>query len=107
MSSQKYERIAIVTLQDNTSAALASGARVFAATTSPYANDSNLNFWGDLELAATYGTAPTAGKILQVYAIPTLDGTNYADGDASIAPDAGLRLGGVAVRAVTTAQRMV
>ena len=107
MSTQKYDRVAIVTLQDNTSSALASGARAFAATTSPYANDSNLNFWGDIELAVTYGTAPTAGKLLQVYAVPTLDGTNYADGDSSVAPDVGLRIGAVAVRNVTSAQRLV
>src|SRR5262249_20271332 len=96
MSSQKYERLSIVTMQDNTSAALASGARVLGATTSPYANDTNLNFWGDLELAVTFGTAPTANKLLQVYAVSTIDGSNYVDGDASVTPDVGLRLGAVA-----------
>ena len=106
MSSQKYERLSIVTMQDNTSSALASGARVLCATTSPYANDTNLNFWGDLELAVTFGTAPTANKLLQVYAVSTIDGSNYVDGDASVTPDVGLRLGAVAVRAVTSAQRL-
>ncbi len=106
MSSQKYERIAIVTVQDNTSAALTAISRAFCATISTVVNDTELNFWGDFELLVTFSVAPTAGKVLQAWAIPTLDGTNYMDGNETVAPDTGLRLGGVAVRAVTTAQRL-
>lgn len=110
MSTQKWERGSSVTLQDNTSSALTSGSSVLAATTNPYdnANSSNLYFWGDVELVGVFTTAPTAGKLLELWGVPSIDGTNYAD-DPTVSggADAGLRLSAVAVRNVTGTQRLV
>lgn len=60
----------------------------------------------DLELVATFGTAPTAGTAVSVWFLLSQDGTNYEDGSSSVtparSPDCVLP-----VRAVTTAQRVV
>jgi len=60
----------------------------------------------DVELAVTYGVAPTANTGVSVWLVQTQDGTNYEDGDASITP---AKLPDVvfALRAVTTAQRII
>lgn len=65
------------------------------------------DLYGDIEIVATYGTAPTAGTTIDVYLIPSADGTNYADGGGAVAPAKGLMVGSGELRAVTTAQRMV
>lgn len=107
MATQKYNVGSLVNMQaTGTSLALSAGSTVVALTNQPYDNRTNLFFWGDIDLVCTFGTAPTAGKILELYAIPSLDGTNFADGDASKTPDAGLRIGAVAVRGVNTQQRL-
>jgi len=43
------------------------------------ADGSAQDLMGDVELVVTYGTAPTAGSVVDVYAVPAVDGTNYAD----------------------------
>ena len=60
----------------------------------------------DVELVATYGSAPTANTAVAVWFLGSQDGTNYEDGDASITP---ARMPDVVfpVRAVTTAQRII
>ena len=60
----------------------------------------------DLVLEVTFGTAPTAGTVVEVYIIPAVDGTNYADGSSSILPQAALFVGGFVVRNVNTAQKL-
>ena len=55
----------------------------------------------------TFGTNPTAGATIELYLLRAADGTNYEDGSASVAPNAGSRVGSFPVRAVTTAQRIV
>jgi hypothetical protein len=64
-------------------------------------------FFADLELCCTFAVAPTANLPVHVYVVPAVDGTNYADGDASVAPPPNLAVGSFAVRAVNTAQRLV
>jgi hypothetical protein len=61
----------------------------------------------DLELAVTFAVAPTAGTYLDIYCLPTLDGTNYADGGVGVVPNDALRIARCSVRAVATAQRLV
>jgi hypothetical protein len=82
---------------------LASAAR---AISSAIDNTTALDLWDDLELDVTFGTAPTDGSPISIYMIPSIDGTNYVDGDASIAPPANLLVATSTVRAVTTAQKL-
>ncbi|MCC6483366.1 MAG: hypothetical protein IT209_00840 [Armatimonadetes bacterium] len=67
-------------------------------------NSSDCNRWIDLTCAAKYGTAPSAGGYVAVYLIPAVDGTNYADGDASVLPQASLLLAVFALKASTSQQ---
>lgn len=71
-------------------------------------NSVNLDLFDDLELTVTFASAPTAGTVVEVYLLPSLDGgSTYPDGSTSVLPQASLFVGGFAVRAVTTAQRMM
>jgi hypothetical protein len=67
-----------------------------------------LDLFADLELAVDFVTAPTAGTVVEVYLLPSIDGgTTYPDGSTSILPQASLFVGGFAVRGTTAAQVMV
>lgn len=64
--------------------------------------------FADLELAVDFVTAPVASSVVEVYLLPSIDGgTTYPDGSSSIIPQAGLFVGGFAVRNTTAAQVMV
>lgn len=63
-------------------------------------------FYADLELAVTYGTAPTAGTSCTVWFIQTQDGTNYEDAGASVTPSRGPDVV-FPLRNVNTAQRIM
>jgi len=80
---------------------LANNARAISA-----AITGGQELWDDLELAVTYGTAPTAGSVVEIYLIPSVDGTNYVDGDATIVPPFSYLVGYFPLRAVTSAQRI-
>lgn len=69
-------------------------------------NATGKNRWMDLVLDANYQASCVAGEYVAVYLIPCVDGTNYADGDASIAPQASLLIATFALRAVDSAQRL-
>ena len=61
----------------------------------------------DLELAVTYGVAPTANTGCSIWFCATQDGTNYEDGnDATVTPARAPDLV-IPLRAVTTAQRII
>jgi hypothetical protein len=71
-------------------------------------NGALLNLWADLELSVNFSIAPTAGTVIEVYLLPSIDGgTTYPDGSASVLPQAALYVGGFVVRAVTGVQIMV
>ncbi len=70
-------------------------------------NAASRNMYADFELLCKFGTAPTAGGYVALYLVQALNGTNYADGDDSIAPPATAMVGTFPVRAATTAQRVV
>lgn len=62
----------------------------------------------DVELAVTYGTAPTAGTTCEVWFLQTQDGTNYEDGATSgpVVPARGPDVV-FPLRNVNTAQRII
>jgi hypothetical protein len=62
--------------------------------------------YADFDLLTKFGTNPSAGGYVAMYFIQSVDGTNYADGDDSVAPPASAWVGNFPVRAVTTAQRV-
>ena len=64
-------------------------------------NTTNLDLWGDFELAVTFGSNPTAASTIDLYLIASVDGTNYAD--SAVLPVTAL-VGSFVLRAVTTAQ---
>lgn len=66
-----------------------------------------LDLFDNLELAVDFVTAPTAGTVIEVYLLPSVDGSNYPDGSTSILPQASLYVGGFVVRNDAAAQRMV
>ncbi len=66
-----------------------------------------LDLFADLELAVDFVSAPTAGTVIELYLLPSLDGTVYPDGSTSILPQSSLYVGGFAVRNTTAAQVMV
>lgn len=67
-----------------------------------------LNLFADLELAVDFVTAPTAGTVIELYLLPSIDGgTVYPDGSTSILPQSSLYVGGFAVRNTTAAQVML
>ena len=77
------------------------------AISSAIDNSTYLDLFDDLELAVDFVTAPTAGTIVEVYLLPSLDGgTTYPDGSTSILPQSSLYVGGFAVRNTTAAQVM-
>lgn len=85
--------------------ALASGSYSAAGST-VQANRTDLNMYADFELAVTFASAPTVGNTVDLYVIPKVDNTNYADGGGAITPPATYYAGSFVLRAVTTAQRV-
>ena len=85
----KWKDGSISTLLSSGLDSLTNTSRVIS---SAYDNTTNLDFYGDLELAIAYtSSAPSAGiTVAQVYLLPTVDGTNYAEGSSSIAPQSSL-----------------
>ena len=69
-------------------------------------NSSNLDFHADVELVWSCSTAPTADRVLEVYLLYALDGTNFEDGDASTDPRAPV-MGAVPVFANTSVHRFL
>lgn len=69
-------------------------------------NTSNADRYARAELSVTFGTAPTAGSICDLYMVVSLDGTNYPDGGGSATPSGMVKVGSFQLNAVTTAQRV-
>jgi hypothetical protein len=65
------------------------------------------DLFADLELAVDFVAAPTAGSVVELYLLPSIDGSVYPDGSTSILPQSSLYVGGFAVRSTTAAQVMV
>lgn len=105
MASIKFEAAAITTLLSTELNALANNAGALGVE---YDNATNDYIYGLFELAATFGSNPTAGNTVDLYIIPAPDGTNYDDATAgaSGAAPATCYAGGFPLRAVTSAQKV-
>ena len=81
------------TILDTGLNSLANGAGVLSAAID---NDADLDLYIDIEVyVAGYGASINKGvKVADVYLVPTLDGTNYADTDSSV-PQARYLVGSV------------
>lgn len=67
-----------------------------------------LDLFADLELAVDFVSAPTAGSIIELYLLPSIDGgSTYPDGSSSVTPQSSLFVGGFALRNTSAAQIMV
>jgi hypothetical protein len=80
-----------------------------SAASSAIDNTTALRLFEDLEfLLKDNGTnSPTAGGVIEVYLLASVDGTNYPDGSTSIDPAANTFVGVFNTRVVSTDQRMV
>lgn len=93
---------AIETPQSTGLNSLANNARAISASIS-----STRDQYADAELYVTYGTAPSSTGYVALYLIPSLDETNFADGDASIVPSPAMQVGTFMLQASTSAQRII
>lgn len=86
--------------------ALANNAR--SAVGTEYDNATNLNQFGFAELDLTFAVAPSdAAPYVILSMVPAADGTNYADGSATVDPGETRKVAVIPVRAVDTAQKIV
>ena len=69
-------------------------------------NTAALDLYYDFELNVTFGSSPTLGNPVDLYVIPAIGGTDYADGSSTVEPAESLRVGSFDVRNVNTAQRL-
>lgn len=105
-----YRGVVSVMTTELNSLGITSGKAISAAQfNGPDPTDASINgdLFADLELKVTFASAPTAGTVVELYLLPSIDDTVYPDGSTSILPQSSLYVGGFAVRAVNTAQTMV
>jgi len=106
-----YSAVATVMSTELNALALTSGKAISSAQfNGADGSDASLNgeLFADLELAVDFVSAPTAGTVVELYLLPSIDGgTTYPDGSSSILPQSSLYVGGFAVRNTTAAQIMV
>jgi hypothetical protein len=83
---------------------LANGARAVHATSIDPTTDKHL--FADVELVVATGSGPAAGTYCDLYLIPTVDGTNFADSAfADLQPE--LLVARFSLRNATTNRRIV
>jgi len=105
MASIKYEAAAITSLMTTELNSLANGSGIDASA--GYDNGSNLYLFGYFELNVTFGSAPTAGQLIDLYLMAAPDGTNYdtyVTGASEYAPIAAY-VGSFQLQAITSAQK--
>ena len=71
-----------------------------------YAGDTIKQRFGKLEMQVTFASAPDAGGYVEIYAVTSLDGTNYEDGSNSVNPGTHKLIDRIPVRDATGAQRL-
>ena len=106
MPSIKLEAGSIQTVLSTELNSLANGSSTAAGATFDNSLTANLFLFALFELNVTFGTAPTAASLINLYILPAPDGTNFDDGSASIVPPNTSYVGGFPLRAVTTAQKV-
>lgn len=103
MSIRLEDESSTTTVMSTELNSLADNARALGAEV-----DNSAGFiWGDFEINVTFAVAPTNKNPLEIFILQSLDGTNFADGSASVEPASTLMRGYVPVRNVTSAQRLV
>jgi hypothetical protein len=103
-----YAGVTTVLSTELNALAVTSGKAITAALSNGAdMNGHNGYLFADLELAVDFVTAPTAGTVIELYLLPSLDGSVYPDGSTSVLPQSSLYVGGFAVRNTTAAQVMV
>ena len=80
---------------------LANGSSALGSTVLD--NSTGLYLFLNAQLNVTFGSNPTANNTVDLYLIPSLDGTNYSD---SASTPNQLYVGSFPLRAVTTAQKI-
>src|ERR1700719_50878 len=104
-----------ITLKQDTLTTLVSSGSTLnngavSSASSSFDNSSSKNdFWANFELNTGFAVAPTVGNSIELYGVPALDGSNYADVDTGT-PNMPLScfLGVFSViKSQTGAQRMV
>ena len=91
---------------DNNIGAIAAGANFLYST--PVDNKTNLDNWCDIEVEGQPNAVPTAGTVLEVYLLYSMDsGTTYEDGSGPTTTVDPIKnpIGVMQFRADTTAQR--
>jgi len=104
MSTIKLEAGTIQTLLDTELNSLANNDA--ALDSAEYDNATNLYEFAAFELYVDFVSAPTAGPTIELYMIPSLDGTNYGDGDGTPLAQINTFVGAFDVRATTAAMRL-
>lgn len=99
--SKWTDRSTVLTTELNS---LANGSRTNAGT--QIDNGSNLDQFGCVELQVTFGSNPSAGAYVAIYAVRAPDDSNYEDGSSSVDPGAHRLVATIPVRASTSAQRL-
>lgn len=71
-------------------------------------NTVNLDPWGAIQGSITFNAAPAISdnNTIDLYAVPSWDGTNYEAVDAANLPPTALYLGSLSVKSVSTTQVM-
>jgi hypothetical protein len=95
---------AIQTIMSTELNSLANNANAIAG--SAINNETGLGLFADFLLTCTFAVSPTAETFLNLYLLPSLDGTNYPDGSNTITPNSNCLIGALPVRAVNTVQRI-
>ena len=71
-------------------------------------NTSDLYLFDDVELlTGVFSSAPPSGAMVELYSIPSIDGTNYGEGSDTIAPPPSSLVGIFNIRAATASQRHI
>lgn len=69
-------------------------------------NATDKNRWAAFDLYCRFASSPSVGGYVALYLVPSVDGTDYGDGDDSVAPPTTYLAGVFPVRAVSTQQRV-
>lgn len=94
----------LTTVADTELNSLANGSR---ATGKEFDNTGAAPYaLADFELAVTFGSNATAGNVIKMWLVPTIDGTNYVDGAGTPANAADAQYAGAFVCRATTAHRL-
>ena len=81
-------------------------AAALSSAGTAYDNETNKYRWGSVELVADWDTTgPTAGGTLDLYFIPSVDGTNYMDSTTSV--PLAMLVATFTPRTILTSQRLV